>query len=65
MEHSYQQISDEILAAVERLFGPEIWDDPTMLDKAKTLEAAGLTPTELQYTINSGQLPTNFRDIFK
>lgn len=65
MEHSYQQIDDDLLAAVESLFGPEIWNDPTMLDKAKTLQAAGLNPAELRYTINSGQLPTNFRDIFK
>ena len=65
MEHSYQQMDDEILAAVESLFGPEIWDDPSMMDKAKTLQAAGLNHTELQWTINNHRLPSNFTDIFK
>jgi hypothetical protein len=65
MQHSYHDIDDTIFNALEALFGPEIWTDSTMLDKAKILQAAGLTQHELQWTTDNGRLPSNFTEIFK
>ena len=65
MQHSYPAVdNDHIYYALESLFGPEIWDNPLLAEMAKKLDDAGLTAQELDFIVDSKQLPSKIATLF-
>ena len=65
MQNSYPAVdNDHIYYALESLFGPEIWDNPLLAEMAKKLNDAELTAQELDFIVDSKQLPSKITTLF-